>query len=48
MSAGVEFDAGQLAAVTRFEMRPELFGAATHDISGRTNHIRSKFPMSGP
>ena len=48
MSAGVEFDVGQLTTITRFEMGTEVFSAATHDVSGGSNHIRSKFSMSGP
>jgi hypothetical protein len=48
MSAGVEFEFGELSTVTRFEMGTELFSAAPHDVSGGTNHIRSKLPMCRP
>jgi hypothetical protein len=37
-----------LSTVTRFEMGTEVFRAASHDVRGGTNHIRSKLSMSGP
>jgi hypothetical protein len=48
MSAGVEFDLGELSTVTRFEMATELFSAATHDVSSGTKDIRSKLSLCGP
>lgn len=48
MSAGVEFEFGELATVTRFEVGTELFCAASNDVSGGTKDIRSKLSMCRP